>query len=702
MKITLALPLFFHLFLWSSHALRVNINFREAASRLNVINSVANILQQLIESRKYKDVVRLLENPVLSLAGPYKNACSKLHRHNFIDIVNNRDLTQEELKTLLPPDCIHSAIKTNSIDPITLHRMPSNALESNLFLRFESNSDLFRESILVDFERGSQKINWKMVFSTTSAYKELFLLQQIFPVDHVIESQRNAFMARLTPDIIKEASDSDLGWMIRICKPEIVLLPLILDRGSVKLMEVQLFRILTTAVIRNRVLLRLGRLKDLQADRPERKDLALRIQCYYDFFNEIERNLGCVKHFHEEISILPTNYLSFINVLSAIGHALEMAKSGRSFGRPHPRFFNSMVNRCIDFLPVGDWMVNLIYMFPLNNISDTKNFSRFLEVFHSKKPTMAALSELATGLKTYALPDHVEYFFNSLPPEQLELYATVNQNVPEKSVLFSLDFKTRKRLFLRSMRASALSFSYLHSYVCIPQVDDQIISGADRNSQLELFKKMISLSVLHNSIVRPHNLQLLVLGDKKNRAQTGMVYIQAFFRLFLSIQEFYFIINDRSDPYGRPVIVISPLLSPLIATLLGKCLVSALAFCYRVPFLLDFDNFSDILSPNEPNPSPRTTEHLRAFSENTRQLQIAADLTHASNSNNGIAAFANIMIPLLKGVTEPSSVMLQEHHLDLAISLYKQCSNGAKKAFKMDPMFERFTAEEIYSMVFFQ
>ncbi len=688
----IALPLTlmnFILLLWLSlvlplKALQFDFQFSNFAWILNSEKAASGILKSFLKSGDYQNVLRFLDNPVISMKLPYTNACSTMTLDNIKAIMACPTLRPNDLINLLSPECLHAAGGALKNDPGLIHFLPSNPLESDRSFRSQALSPVFHNSLQLAITNETPKINWRALLSSSVDSISFLSLQQLIPVESIIEWQRHSFMSHLTPEIIHMAADEDLQWFAQICKPE---MPLSFSNNtdqSFKLLEVQLFRFITTFLIRKRVNSRLARFRSDTKKALSRRQTRrmVRYEAFLFSVNETLTNFRAAYRtpllLNEKIKKLDK---SFQKAFEAI----------QPFAKPDYSFMSSIVNRCNFFLHLSDWMINLIDWFPLSFFKKKRNLKHFLRLFLSKKPSNSAISELFTTLYLYKM-DTNDLFYLLAEPQKHSLVLTASFCL-SKQQKFEFSFKERKRVYLRQLRAVHFSHFPSENNRSIIRTVEQFKNEQDRVQRLDYLKEILRAVIKDGIIIDPFAVNFFKHNSSPKLSLPGTCYLRSFFHLFLSFKEtFYIKLGIEPSSQKRPIIAISPLMPPLIVFALGKCLYASLLYCYRIPFVLDWSQFESVLSG-----IPADNSFLQNFSWLSRDLRLAADLKDAYLKKDA-NEIVKTMIPALKGFVEPHASQLPAPS-DLVNFCLLRLSEGFINSVNLSLSF---TAQEIYSILFYQ
>lgn len=642
------------------HLFRLNIKATEIALKPSNSNALKNTFIKLRESKQYESIQNLLELETFDTMVSYVESCTMMNDQDYKSIIEYfySKNEVEKLSKILSPDCVVSMKESyfhDSSISFSIRDLPKSLLSANIkafCFRTKSLKYAYIGIILHALDKRFTDINWdNFAYSPrlmASSQEHLPFAEAFSPLNVPVHFKSDIFYY-LSHTMLKDSTyGGDVLWLVQAVlplesaplPPNIAKLPFIKPK-VLSVWNEQLFRVVSTLNF-------YFELVDIQKtcskrsapqDFKEKVDEAIILASQsLERFNEhtrklLDSNLSC-KPFKQILSTISGIYSIFLTETvhrSAFINQIYLYIS-KTFSLRAPAAVQ------------GDWLCNLFFLFWKRKLRSLNidAISESIRIFFSRNPTINSIAKAQ-----YQYVSAFNYINpNNAVPTNFEQLIPLNrlEEVYEKfpwiltTRVEDVSFKLRWKIHLSNSRKRLSDINVgnygvrpIKELPSLPADHEKIPSISHKKKLIENFR--MTVRALNNFDSRQAPIRSFTtfdfIGNNFIKSIGIREGIQQFFKLILEIDDFRIILNKIED--GRPVIIITPIISKDVGNILGQALAVATILNVRIPFLIHKTQLEAIFKENE-QVNQELLQRIKQFCSKTDYLNLLSYDKEQGNS----------------------------------------------------------------------
>lgn len=624
--IVLITVFFFSNYFKHVHLLRLTIKTSQMALEPSDSTALMSTFNILRESKQYEVIQTLLEFGTYDTMPSYANSCTKMTANDYKNIVEYfySKNEREKLSKILSPVCLMSMEKLYFRDPVlslSLHDLTSNLLAVEYFtFRTKTLKYTFGKIVAHALNNRFNDINWdnlvRSPYSLATSEEHLPLSEALNSFDFQSDRKSDIFYY-LNYSMLRNCyCGDDILWLVRTVLPlEDIYVPsniakmTYVDQKIFSAWNEQLFRVVSTLAFYFE-LVDIQKVTSKRASKQELKDKIEEARvmatealerCNQDVKRLLSFNLNCVP-FKQLLSTISALYSIFMT---------ENIHNSNFISQIYRYVAKTFSMRASAFIQ-GDWLCNLFFLFWKRKFRSLKmdDISESIRVFFSRNPTIHSIirahSHYVSAFK-YVSPNTSEPsdFEQLIPVNRLEqVYERASWIL--KTRFEEIPFEFRWKVHLKQSRMS-LSDCNLGIFAINPLKEQPPLPVGFRSRQSSSYKAasiesfQTAVRSLNGYDTRISSIRSFsrfdYIGNNFIKRVGIREALQHLFKLILDIPDFRIITNTLKD--GRPVIIITPMMSKDAANIFGQALAAATILNVRIPFVIHKSQLEAIFKGKE-------------------------------------------------------------------------------------------------------
>lgn len=599
-------------------SLKLTIKSNEIPLRSSSSLALKKTFKILRREGRYDAIHELLELETFDTMPPYVESCTSMTMNDYQRIVEHFFLKNEfkKLSKILSPDCVLSMDKMAFRDPVTalsLRDLPKSllALKTKGFcLRTRGLKTAYLGAILTALKHRSTSIDWDNVVRTPPM---ILTTQEHLPL---AEAFSNSILIRpnllsdlfyyLSFTMIRECRHGDdIIWLVQNVLPRDLDLPVnekYVDPRILSAWDEQVFRTISTLAF----FIELVDIEKRFANRKRNANLVVKM----------EEAKALASDALDRFNLQVTNALKLQPACEPLKRTLTLISSIYSIFFTETMFSNAFINHNYKliykkfasrspFWVQGDWMYNLFFVFFKRKFHALRleEIDESVQIYFGRKPTLPSIGKfhsLYIASFNYINPNsQVSHNFErQVPADRLE---EVFERFPWifNHRFTEIPFATRLKHHLKEGRRRLSEYDYAYK---IPFSVKELPKASKHKNKIDIYKKKLietfqtTVRALNNFDPKPTQFRSytkfnLVATDFSRLVGITEI-LEHFFELVLKITDFRIITSHYKD--GRPILIITPLISKDVANILGQALAVASILSVKVPFVMHRYQFDDI------------------------------------------------------------------------------------------------------------
>ena len=590
------------------HSLKLNIKSNELPLQINNFHALKKTFILLREEKQYDSMMSLLELETFDTKVAYMDSCSTMKASDYKRIMEHFYLKREmgKLDKILAPDCVillgKEALNDSEIS-FSLRDLPKSLLSverQKFCLRTKMLKHTYVRIVLHALEKRFTDIDWDNLVRTLpslASSQEHLPLREAFNTVYIPSNFKTDIFYYLSPTMLRDCDfGDDIFWLIQTIMPnENTPIPpnvaktTFIDPKILSTWTEQLFRQISALAfyyelfeIQNNKFLNRNLKPALKAKVEEAKVLVLKS------LNLLNVQVGKLL----ELNPICEPFKKILLSISSI-HSIFMTETFNSnafINQTYKSIYKTFSERA-PILVQGDWFFNLFLIFWKRKFRALKldEIVESIKNYFSRNPTIKSIS------KVYSL--YVSAFLylspnSSLSPIfELEIpenrYEEIYERFPyifiTKYSKISFEFRHKIHLISARKKLSDSKIGILRS----PTIKE--LPKINKNHQKELIENFqLTVRSLNNFDSRLTNLNSY--GSFKFIGNNFIKFIgigqvlKQFFKLILDISDFRIILGTAQD--GRPIIIVTPLITKDVGNILGQALAVSSILNIEIPFII--------------------------------------------------------------------------------------------------------------------
>lgn len=606
--------------------LRLSIKTSQIALEPSDSTALMSTFNILRESNQYEDIQTLLELETYDSMPSYADSCTKMTANDYKNIVEYfyRKNEMEKLSKILSPVCLMSMEKLYFRDPVlsfSLHDLPRNLLAVEYFtFRTKSLKYTFGKVVSHALHNRFNDINWdnlvRSPYSLATSEEHLPLSEALNSFNYHSNHKSDIFYY-LSHSMLKNCfCGDDIIWLVRTVLPlENVYVPTNIAKMAYVEQKIfstwneQLFRVVSSLAF----YIELVEIKKVDSKRAGKQELKDKIEEARVMITEaLERCNQAV----QTLLNLKLSCVSFKKLLSTISalYSIFMTETIHNSYFISQTYFNvaNTFSLRASISLQGDWLCNLFFIFWKRKVRALKMdvISESIQVFFSRNPTIHSIIRAHSHYVSafnYVSPNTSEPsdFEQLIPVDRLEqVYEKASWIL--KTRFEEIPFEFRWKVHLKQSRMS-LSDCNLGIFAINPLKEQPPLPVGFRSRQSSSYKAA-SITSFQTAVrsLNGYDTRISSIRSFSRFDYIGNNFIkrvgirealQHLFNLILDIPDFRIITNTLKD--GRPVIIITPMMSKDAANIFGQALAAATILNVRIPFVIHKSQLEAIFKGKE-------------------------------------------------------------------------------------------------------
>lgn len=687
------------------------------------------IFEDLIVQKDYDSIIKLLELKTFDFLPAYQDTCAFMKKEDYQGIMEHfyKNRQVEKLELILSPDCVSVMDKSLFGDSLIVHSLrdlPSSILGcryTNFNFRMRSMRFTYCKIVSYALEKKFTSTIWDnlALYPIHTNPSESILLPEIFDACKFSPEIENELFYYLKPTMLSEHSfEQDTLWLVNSVLPATSSksLPVCtnyktIDPKTMYKWNYIIFKTISSLAfyfeaceILKRIPIQSWGLSNSAATIFEnvKKIIVFNLIDVNSTVESILNNNQVIfKPLHNVLIMLKQLFTLFIYQRGDLS-----IQQINSLYRSIYRLFEKFSPKNIQ----GDWMYNLFYLFWSRHYYSLKveYVSDSLQVFHKKNPTIYVINDLykiffeaASKMNPSYNADFVSPLFEyQIPAAKLnEVYILFPHIISTR--FYEIDFNIRFEYFLKDGRTklSMYNYAYYHgpvSFLSILQPKPNFLQY--KIKLIEVLKS--TLLALH----RDHSIGPIMSYGIYMKAEKDLIRpvdirdcLEQFFRLILAIKDFRIITKaEYSETDPRPVIIVTPLISSAVASVLGQALSISALLNVKVPFIIDFRQFNSIANRQYLDESLWNT--FFTFFNRPDYLKILTADKYCNTFFETISYYFNLFTNWNVSFMRSNDLPYQQQ---LVIKDFVNiCNSNIYKGLIYLFHFSKFTKEEIFGIIF--
>ena len=677
---------------------------------------------KLRESKQYDSIQSVLEMETFDTMISYVESCSTMNDQDYKNIIEHFYMKNEieKLSMILSPDCVASMDKSyfhDSSISFSIRDLPKSLLSVDIkafCFRTKSLKYTYIFIILHALDRRFTDINWdNLVYSPPliASSQEHLPLAEAFNSLYVPTHFKSNIFYYLSHSMLKESVyGDDILWLVETVLPlESVLIPPNIAKLSFiepKILSAwneQIFRVISTLTF----YFELFEVQKSYSKRINKQAFKGKVdEAKFLVLQSLERFIQNVRNLLN-LNIICRPFKQILSTILAIYSIFltETIYSSAFINQTYRYIAKTFSLRTSGFVQ-GDWLCNLFLIFWKRKFRALKldDISESIRIFFSRNPTIISIT------KAYS---HYVSAFNYIKPNDaipssFEELIPLNrlEEVYEKAswILITrfeeIPFKFRWKIHLSQSRKQ-LSCIYLGNIGVRPIKELPVLpvgpSSSYKKALIENFR--LTVLALNNFDSRQSPIRSFTtfnfIGNNFIKSIGIREGLEHFFKLILEIHDFRIILNTFKD--GRPVIIITPIISKDVGDILGQALAVATILNIRIPFVIHTRQLEAIFKEKE-QVNHQLLRRIKRFCSKAGYLNLLSyDQGNSLNFSNSLekyfelfSSWANLFF---------KSKVLESDSENLIEDSFNEFNTKISLGFKYHYLSSRFSFDEIVKIL---
>lgn len=712
--------LFFSNYFKQVHLLRLAIKTRQIALEPSDSTALMYTFNFLREAKQYEVIQTLLELETFDTMPSYADSCSAMTDQDYKNIVEYfyKKNEMEKLSKILGPDCLMSMEKLYFRDPVisfSLRDLPANLLAVDSFtFRIKTLKYTFGKIVAHALENRFSDINWdnlvRSPHSLATSQEHLPLSEALNSLDFPSDYKPYIFYY-LGHSMLKDCiCGDDIIWLVREVLPlENIFVPPNIARSAYVDQKIfsawneQLFRVVSTLAF----YIELVEIQKISSKRASKQALRDKVRearviasealerCNELVQTLLKLNLNC-KPFKQLLSTISALYSIFMT--ETIHNSNFVSQTYRSVAKTFSMRASAFIQ--------GDWLCNLFFMFWKRKFRALKmaDISESIQIFFSRNPTIHSIIKVHSHYVSafnYISPNTVvpRDFEQLIPVDRLEqVYEQASWILVTR--FEEITFEFRWKIHLKKSR-KALSDCNIGNFMINSLKEQPTVPASYKSRHPSSYKKdsiesfQMAISSLNNYDVTPASIrsfsQFNYIGNNFIKRVGIREALHHLFKLILDIPDFRIILKSLKD--GRPVIIITPMMSKEAANILGQALAAATILNVRIPFVIHKSQLEAIFKGKE-EINTNLLRRIKKFCNKAGYLNLLSlDQAYSSHFCNSLEKYFRLFLSWAnlfhksKDLESDSETLIEESFTEFNSRIFA--------GFKLNYLSSRFTFEEL-------
>jgi hypothetical protein len=706
------------------NALKLNIKSSQIALQSSDSTALTNTFNILREEKQYEIIQTILEFETFDTMPSYAESCSVMTAQDYKNIIElfYRKNEIEKLSKILSPECLASMDKLYFKDPImsfSISDLPRSllAVDANPFtFRIKALKSAFVGVIAHALYNRFNDVNWNNLVlypKKIPANEEHLPLSEAFSSSNILNRfEKSDYFYYLGHSMLKDSTNSDdIIWLVRAVLPleNVSVPPNIAESSHVgkkffSIWNEQLFRIVSTLAF----YLELVDIQNLISKSNIKKVLKDQIKEVREALRQFNDHVTRLLHLNFDCKPLKQILLTISSLYSIF---MTDTFYSNTFISQTYRFVAKTFSLRASAAVQGDWLCNLFFMFWKRKFRALKmaDISESIQIFFSRNPTVHSVirahSHYVSAFNyidpNATTPSNFEFLIPADRLKQIYEAASWILATRYKEIPFKYRWKIHLKQSRTSLSDSNMGSSNVNTMRDLPKIPilSCILSQLNSYKRATIESFQMAVSSLNNFEVRVGTIrsfsQFKLIGNNFIKIIGIREALQLFFKLIVEIPNFRIILESLKD--GRPVIIITPMMSKYAANILGQALAAATILSLKIPFVIDKCQLEVIFRGKEQMNS-QLLERIKNFCNKASYLNLLSlDKRNSGYFRNSLEKYFRSFLSWSKSFEKSND--LQSESETLIEESFEEFNLRIFTGFKYNYLSSKFSFEEFLKIL---